>query len=260
MAEATRLLTHRQDVIPDTVLYYKQFWTDVLHTGSRVICNPAPTDTDDDYVVLTKPDMLPPLGEFLRGEGFAIGGSHVGSSDDKFNSYKKGRFGDTLNLILTDKPEFFEKFRRATMIATGLNLLEKPVRIMLFEAVFDGTYPDEADKQQVFLTHLHKLANDDIFRKSEQKLTEKYMWGQPVRYTTSGVITMRDWANMNQNMDPVIEAIRDRNGLLQDVIEVLPDVRELQAAVNLRDAVNIDGGIAPRNQAVWQVDWNHPGN
>ena len=65
---------------------------------------------------------------------------------------------------------------------------------------------------------------------------------------------------MNQNMDPVIEAIRDRNGLLQDVIEVLPDVRELQAAVNLRDAVNIDGGIAPRNQAVWQVDWNHPGN
>ena len=24
----------------------------IARTGSRVICNPAPTDTDDDYVVL----------------------------------------------------------------------------------------------------------------------------------------------------------------------------------------------------------------
>ena len=43
------------ELVPSPEDTFKGWYRDSLHTGSRVICNPPPTDTDDDYLF--------PLGE-----------------------------------------------------------------------------------------------------------------------------------------------------------------------------------------------------
>jgi hypothetical protein len=106
--------------------------------GSRVTCNPAPTDTDEDWLVLTED-----AGGFrlaVLDAGYEIGGSSVLDSihpldaADRFSSYM---FCD-VNLIVTQDPVFFGKFISATNMAKRFNLLEKHDRITLFQcALYD---------------------------------------------------------------------------------------------------------------------------
>lgn len=113
--------------------------------GSRVTCDPAPTDTDQDVLVLVDPEQwalyLEPL---LRVSGFDKGGSDVGDSSGylaqtplSFQSYTF----EELNLIVTFDPEFYKRFQAATAVAKRLNLLVKDDRVMLFQAVLYGNKP-----------------------------------------------------------------------------------------------------------------------
>lgn len=112
--------------------------------GSRVTCDPAPTDTDQDVLVLGSPETWPAL-EFLLGlGGFEKGGSNVG---DQFsflgtvpNSFQSYTLGD-LNLIITFDPEFYRRFMAATWVCKLLNLMAKPDRVALFQAVLYGNAP-----------------------------------------------------------------------------------------------------------------------
>lgn len=105
------------------------------HTGSRFICTPAPTDTDDDWLILVR-DMTGEA-ENLYATGFYEGGS--GNNIDGSRSYKKRlEAGYDLNLILTDKHDFFEKWCAATALAKSLNVLNKDKRIELFNTVLRG--------------------------------------------------------------------------------------------------------------------------
>lgn len=54
---------------------YADFFTRILETGSRVICSPPPEDTDDDYLVLIKPDVREALEQRLQDDGWTLGGS-----------------------------------------------------------------------------------------------------------------------------------------------------------------------------------------
>ena len=128
----------------------------ILHTGSRVVCNPPPTDTDDDYLLLVDPLTLPGLEDRLTAEGFKIGGSFgagrrvleewpdlnfARTKRDKakiFRSYKKKE----LNYIVTCSLEYFEEFTHATQLAKHLNLLKKPDRIALFHAIVFNEWTD----------------------------------------------------------------------------------------------------------------------
>ena len=106
--------------------------------GSRVTCNPAPTNTDIDWLVLTTPNL--DLLEYLDALGWEWGGSQIhGSSrkDSEFNSFKKDKF----NLICTDDEDFYDKFVLASSVAKRLNLLEKSHRIILFQAILYGNEP-----------------------------------------------------------------------------------------------------------------------
>lgn len=103
-------------------------------TGSRVICNPPPIDTDLDVVVLVKD-----LYEFVddsQKRGWDIGGSRGPNfepgffEDCDFCSITSG----TLNLICTQRPEWYERFVAASVVATRLNLMHKCCRITLFSA------------------------------------------------------------------------------------------------------------------------------
>lgn len=97
--------------------------------GSREICNPPPTNTDADYHVLVR-DMRR-LETLLFNEGWEVGGSTWPGHGNWFFAYRKGPY----NLIVTDKPEFYDTMVRSTAIAKRLNLLNKDDRIALFQAM-----------------------------------------------------------------------------------------------------------------------------
>lgn len=109
--------------------------------GSRVTCNPAPTDTDQDVIVLVRAidNQISDMGAYehyneeiarkLVDAGFVCGGS--GTGDEEFESWTKG----DINLILTSDVEFYERFVAATTVARRLNILDKEDRKALFRAV-----------------------------------------------------------------------------------------------------------------------------
>jgi hypothetical protein len=106
------------------------------HVGSRVTCNPAPIDTDDDWLVLlSESDDFHKTQGILEANGFKLGGSEPVeteiAADKKFLSFSD----DKINLIITFSPKFFDRFMRATRLATRFNLMKKPDRIALFQAI-----------------------------------------------------------------------------------------------------------------------------
>lgn len=101
-------------------------------TGSRYICNPAPVDTDNDTIFLVNgyyqyADMLAQEGWDNCGRDYEKGGD--------FQAWRKGEE----NYILTEDPEFFESYIKATEGAKALNLLNKQDRINLFVAVLQAS-------------------------------------------------------------------------------------------------------------------------
>ena len=116
----------------------------VARTGSRVICNPAPTDTDDDYVVLVASrmwnafDILDCLEDYgyIHNTGVSDAYQNMLSFDeeDGFMSFKKGE----VNYIITPSKDFFDKFCAATLSAKEMNLTDKQDRIKHFRSYLYG--------------------------------------------------------------------------------------------------------------------------
>jgi len=101
--------------------------------GSRVTCDPAPTDTDEDWLVLVREVPV----EKLQEAGFSQEGSpefYTGNDAGGFRSWRKG----DLNVITTQSDEFYRLFLTATYLAKRFNLLRKQDRIALFQAVLYG--------------------------------------------------------------------------------------------------------------------------
>jgi hypothetical protein len=96
--------------------------------GSRVTCNPPPTDTDEDWLVLVAQENQLKMFELMNAEP-----SKYGLISD-FQSYRVGN----LNFIVTYNEIFFRKFMAATSVAKKLNLLDKQDRVDLFKAVIYG--------------------------------------------------------------------------------------------------------------------------
>ena len=101
--------------------------------GSRGTCDPAPTDTDEDWLGLVREVPV----EKLQEAGFSQEGSpefYTGNDAGGFRSWRKGE----INLITTQSYEFFRLFLTATYLAKRFNLLRKQDRIALFQAVLYG--------------------------------------------------------------------------------------------------------------------------
>lgn len=112
--------------------------------GSRVTCDPAPVNTDQDYLVLVGEDAIGFIDKMTSygfdvelGEGYAEDALN-GGEDNRFQSYRM----DDVNLIATVDPDFYERFVAATSVARRFNLLEKADRIALFQAVLYGNRCD----------------------------------------------------------------------------------------------------------------------
>lgn len=101
-------------------------------------CNPAPTNTDADYLVMVKPgvDAGLSMDNALRASGYRLGGSKPTDTEAvpegaRFWSYTRGE----VNFIVTQSDVFHARFLAATSVAKRLNLLDKADRIALFQAV-----------------------------------------------------------------------------------------------------------------------------
>src|SRR5690606_10961692 len=108
------------------------------HAGSRITCNPPPTDTDQDDLVLTTGELWQErLGTGLAASGFEKGGSDCGNQTEYLAqaplSFQSFTLAD-LNLIITFDPAFYDRFMAATGVAKAFNLMEKSDRVMLFQA------------------------------------------------------------------------------------------------------------------------------
>lgn len=97
-------------------------------TGSRYICNPPVTDTDNDTVFLA--NGYHDWQTILRNDGWQDCGQEYETGGD-FHAFRKG----VENYIVTEDLKFYSSYVIATEAAKALNLLKKEDRIKLFQAV-----------------------------------------------------------------------------------------------------------------------------
>ncbi len=106
---------------------------DYWPSGSRYICNPPPTDTDNDTVILA--ENIAAACDALVKDGWEYGGSYV--IGDYWFSYKKTVDGVVENFIVTQDSSQFAKWKKATELCKTLNLLNKNDRVAVFRAIVD---------------------------------------------------------------------------------------------------------------------------
>lgn len=107
--------------------------SDISAIGSRVSCDPPPVDTDEDWLVLINRDPK----DALRAAGFRQDGNpdfYTGTDKGSFRSWRRG----DVNIVTTPDVHFYDLFITATMLAKRFNLMKKPDRIALFQAVLYG--------------------------------------------------------------------------------------------------------------------------
>jgi len=120
----------------------EDFATFIIPVGSRVTCNPAPTDTDQDYLVKSACELdQENIEETLHKDGYVFCGNEEYDSFGEDSTFTAWRKGD-INYIVTNDEGFFLKFLEATAIAKKYNLLEKQERVDLFQwMLYDEFYP-----------------------------------------------------------------------------------------------------------------------
>lgn len=119
----------------------------IVPVGSRVTCDPAPMNTDEDWLVLVKD--FDKAFDILYRNGFDLDNPsiHYRPENSVFNSW---RGPDSTNLIVTDDRWFYNKFLAATHVAKKLNIMNKQDRIMLFQAVLYGMMYDPDTSKHVY--------------------------------------------------------------------------------------------------------------
>lgn len=147
-------------MLPDNVLDFLSANNGhILATGSRVICDPAPTDTDEDWVVCVH--NYKTFQSFLVRQGWSSDDSYgefeeddYSISEEGFGSFKKGH----LNIILVTNVSTFNRWATATVLATHFNLLDKGSRRRLFSAILYGSDAFETDKVKPLLRSENRVS------------------------------------------------------------------------------------------------------
>lgn len=183
---------------------YSEFYSTILHTGSRVICDPPPDDTDDDYLLLVPQDKVVPFSIQLLMDGWVVGGSlptydiplpagaepinnyslkttHVMKDDGTldrqhvFHSWKRGE----VNLVLTCNEDYFDDFHRATALARSLNLTNKGDRVKLFEALTWDSWPSMNENRKSYDEVVYKKVYGKKISPLKMNITGKIYKGVP---------------------------------------------------------------------------------
>ena len=118
-----------------------------FQVGSQVTCNPPPPQppSDNDILLLDTSFVLT-YSYFDEKKGWKCAAEYIHNKEkppkhlnQDFISFKRG----SINVIVANSEDFFNRFLYATSIAMGLNLLEKADRIELFQSVlYSNGYPE----------------------------------------------------------------------------------------------------------------------
>lgn len=136
------MVAHKPDPIPppQEANYVPPITMDgvlIEHCGSTYTCNPAPTDTDVDFLAYCSSlDYVLSFEHLLGKSGYKASGlSYEGSG---FISWKKTEAnGVTYNYLVTTKLKWFTAFIRARELCKTLNLMKKPDRIAVHTAFLE---------------------------------------------------------------------------------------------------------------------------
>jgi len=124
--------------LPESLKFILNYTAGCTLVGSRVTCNPPPTDTDQDVLVFCIESKFDELELVLGQEGYDHDGDdhypNPRETDMSFKSFSNGE----INLIVTCSPEFHRQFMAAHSIAKRLNLLDKNDRVALFQPCILG--------------------------------------------------------------------------------------------------------------------------
>lgn len=104
-----------------------------IAVGSRAVCNPPPTDTDQDVLCLVDDSDMDDLCLWLIDHDWSYEGVNYLTSN--FESYRKEVNGTEINLIITGDEEWFDKFIDASILCQKENALNKKRRIEIFDSV-----------------------------------------------------------------------------------------------------------------------------
>lgn len=104
--------------------------------GSRVSCDPPPSDTDCDLLLLV--DDYDGFVDQAVDDGWERAGSKIDDATDSTRSPFVSLVAGEFNLIVTEDKDFYRRFVAATRVATRLNLMDKGDRVALFQAVLYG--------------------------------------------------------------------------------------------------------------------------
>lgn len=121
----------------ETLLEQGCFWQPC---GSRVTCSVVREDSDWDYLVLCgegQPiaNLLSALNRIAINDD--VGNHHYQTQAVRgFISFK--RPADMINLIVTTNYEFFRRHILATEICKAMDVLDKRVRIQIFQRILYG--------------------------------------------------------------------------------------------------------------------------
>lgn len=102
--------------------------------GSRVTCDPAPTDTDRDVLVLCVEGEVGDLANKMYEAGGELCGESYSKDDDTIVPIRLG----VDNYLLTGDREYFYRFLAVTAFAKDMNFMDKAVRKQLFAAAMDS--------------------------------------------------------------------------------------------------------------------------
>lgn len=122
--------------LPDDI---EDFCRACVPVGSRVTCDPAPTDTDQDVLCLLEDDeAFMSFENWLEKRGWTLEGEKYGTLSSEFSSWRKTicePVETEYNLILTDKEEWFDKFLKATLECKKANAMTKKERVAIFDSI-----------------------------------------------------------------------------------------------------------------------------
>lgn len=117
----------------------EKYGCEIRLCGSKVTCEPAPIDTDTDYLCyLPKKEAFDHVVAHLWGWGYTPEGDEhyqVTNDDTGFTSWRNG---ENINVILTADKDFYDKHKTATELCRRLNLLKKSDRVLVFQTILYG--------------------------------------------------------------------------------------------------------------------------
>lgn len=157
---------------PDSV---EDFCIACVPVGSRVTCNPPPTDTDQDILCLVDDEELEDFYQWIEKHGWDYEGDEK-YQPSEFASYRKGEF----NLIITAAPNWFDAFMDATRECKEKNLLTKEARIEVFEKYIPQkkkTKPSIGNKLQAILAMQNTINQQAGSFVGSWSVAQSSLWG-----------------------------------------------------------------------------------